>query len=138
MKVLMIVLSICWVESKHKNVINKHDGGSPSYGICQVKLDTANWMKEYNRIPGKPITSKDLMNPDVNVYYAERYLRYQLKVYKNDINCAISAYNAGSCIKGNQKNYVKNVLAKAKEIYDLDENKHIEIPYAPGNYIADL
>lgn len=138
MKILMIVMSICWIESGHKNVVNKHDGGSPSYGICQVKLDTANWMKEYNRIPGKPLTSKDLMNPETNIQYAELYLRYQLKVYNNDINCAISAYNAGSCIKWNQKRYVKRVLEKAKEIYDLDGRKHIEIPYEPGHFIADL
>lgn len=114
MQINMLLPSICWVESRHKSVINRNDGNSHSYGMCQVKLETANWMKEYYRIPGKPLIAKDIIKPEVNLLYAGLYLNYQYKVYKGDVICTISAYNAGTCIKGNKK-YVKKVLNKLNE-----------------------
>ncbi len=126
--------SICWIESKHKNVINYQDGNSNSYGLCQVKLSTANWMKRYYRIPGKPITSKKLMEPETNIYYAGLYLKYQTKIYKGNLNCTLSAYNAGRCVKGNQHTYVKKVLGKLREleapsgIVSVDPLKEVVIP----------
>jgi len=106
--------SICWVESNYRNVINEFDGGSPSYGICQIKLNTANWMKEYHKITGPVLDETDLMEPKINTLYAGLYIKYQLNRYNGDIECAISAYNAGRCIKGNKK-YVKKVLKRLNE-----------------------
>ena len=103
--------AICWVESSHRNVVNKNDGGSPSYGVCQIKLDTANWMKELHRIPGYTLKPADLMVKEINIFYATLYFKYQLHRY-GQLSCAISAYNAGHCIKGNQKTYVRKVMSR--------------------------
>lgn len=136
--------AICWVESKHKTtVINKNDGNSHSYGICQVKLATANWMKSYYRIPGKPLIAKDLMQPELNVLYAGLYLKYQTKVYKGNLICTISAYNAGRCVKGNQSTYVKKVLNKLREldassgIASVDPLKEVVMPPYKRGYVPE-
>lgn len=108
--------AICWVESNHRNVDNMNDGGSPSYGVCQIKLDTANWMKDHHKIPGPELEPDDLRKPEINIFYAGLYVQYLLKRYKGDLNCTISGYNAGSCIKSNQKTYVKKVLEKIEAL----------------------
>ncbi|NIO44455.1 MAG: transglycosylase SLT domain-containing protein [Candidatus Aenigmarchaeota archaeon] len=83
-----LLKSICYTESHFRNVINKDDGGSPSYGICQIKLETA-------RMYDKNITAKDLMYPRINIWFAGLYLRDLLKKYDNNIRLGIAAYNAG-------------------------------------------
>lgn len=108
--------AICWVESNYRNVDNLKDGGSPSYGICQIKLDTANWMKEHYNIPGSELEASDLQKIEINAFYSGLYLLYLGKRYKDDLKCVISAYNAGSCIKSNQDTYVKKVLDKIEAL----------------------
>lgn len=60
-------------------------------------------------------TSKQLMVPRVNVYYAGKYLHRQLRRYSGSIPKAVASYNTGTYYsdkKGlpvNQK-YVLNVL----------------------------
>ncbi len=107
-----LLLAICTTESNLKNVINPDDGGSPSYGICQVKLGTA-------KMFSTSVTQHDLMLPRVNAHYAALYVRYQLKRYRYNIPNAISAYNAGSLFltdKGKHTNeaYVIKVRSKYK------------------------
>jgi hypothetical protein len=133
--------ALCWVESKHKvQAVAHKDGRSSSYGICQVKLETANWMKEYYRIPGVPLTERQLMKPDVNIFYAGLYLKYHIKSNPNNLKCAISAYNAGRCIKGNQATYVKQVLNKMRElnkahgiVFDDTRYEVVVLPYGRGH-----
>lgn len=84
-----LLLAICTHESGLKNIINENDGGSPSYGICQIKESTA-------RESGFKGKESDLMKPEVNVLYAAKYLAKQLNRYNGDWTMAISAYNAGS------------------------------------------
>ena len=108
--------AICWVESNHRNIDNMSDGGSPSYGVCQIKLATANWMKEHFNIPGVELEPSDLQKPEINIYYSGLYLTYLSNRYKNDLKCIISGYNAGSCIEANQNTYVKKVLDKIKAL----------------------
>ena len=109
-----LLSSICWVESNHKpEAINIFDNGSPSFGICQVKLATAKWLQKRHKL--NDITDKDLMTPEINILYAGLYLTYQLNRY-NNIEQAISAYNAGSHIMSNA-DYVAKVL-KRMEYYD--------------------
>lgn len=103
--------AICWVETNHRNVINPKDGGSPSYGLCQIKLETANWIHYKHKLGNEDLTEADLMKPEVNIFYAGLYFKYQWDKYK-DLKCAISAYNAGRCIKGNMNTYVKKVLQR--------------------------
>lgn len=81
----------------------RNDGGSPSYGLCQVKLATARHMG----FKGKP---SDLLKPDINADLAAKYLRYQLNRY-GSMEKALSAYNAGRYIKANA-----GYVAKVKKV----------------------
>jgi len=109
-----LLASICWIESRHKEeAINKDDGGSPSYGLCQVKLSTANWIAGRNG--HNTLTVKQLMEPLNNAYFAGLYLRYQTNRYETT-RCAVSAYNAGRCILSN-KAYVDKVLKIRHNFY---------------------
>lgn len=84
-----LLSAVCYVESHHKpRAVNRQDGGSPSLGLCQIKLDTA-------KLLGFQGKEKDLMNPKVNAYYAAKYLKKQLDRYDGYYYRAISAYNAG-------------------------------------------
>lgn len=96
-----LMYSLCHTETRIRNVINKYDGGSPSYGICQVKLNTARQFFSW-------IESKHLMNVYVNTFVAATYLKYQSERFKSPLK-GISAYNAGRPIKSNVK-YVNKVL----------------------------
>ncbi len=84
-----LLSAICWVESKHDPAaINVVDGGSASYGECQIKLKTARHMG----FAGYP---SQLLNRETNRKYAGLYLKYQLLRYQGDVVKAVSAYNAG-------------------------------------------
>jgi soluble lytic murein transglycosylase-like protein len=85
-----LLISICTVESGgHKQALNVNDGGRTSYGYCQVQMRTARHM-------GFRGSVKELwLNPDLNMYYAGKYLEYQLKRYRS-AEKAIAAYNRGS------------------------------------------
>ena len=98
--------SICWVESNwNPKAVNSSD---PSYGLCQIKVSTATWIMK------RKITKKDLMNPEINAEVAGKYLRYQLDRYRDNLKCAISAYNAGHC-SGKNGNYFDKVIKKYNE-----------------------
>lgn len=86
-----LLSSVCYVESKHDvSAIHLADGPSSSFGVCQLKLETARWL-------GYRGTERHLQQDAlVNAYYAGKYLRYQLGRYHGDILSAISAYNSGS------------------------------------------
>lgn len=82
--------SICFVESRLKLKTYVHrDGGSPSYGVCQIKYATAKGV-------GYRGSKKELNGYATNVKYAAKYLRYQIDRYNGDIRKAVLAYNAGS------------------------------------------
>ncbi len=106
-----LLQAVCKVESNHTvAAINHNDKGSPSLGVCQVKLATAKFL-------GYAHTEDTLLSdPKVNAYYAAKYIRRQLDRYQGDTTKAVAAYNAGSCrynaeglIKNRQ--YVTKVLA---------------------------
>ncbi len=79
---------MCYVESSHRiAVIHHNDGDGHSLGICQIKLKTAKWL-------GFKGTEKELMNPKVNIYYAGKYLKHQIRRYKS-IEKGVIAYNFG-------------------------------------------
>jgi soluble lytic murein transglycosylase-like protein len=106
--ILALVAAICHVESGHNpKAINIHDGDSPSYGECQVKLKTARWLGFKGRITDLWTNSK------INREWAGNYLRYQLKRYKGDVRKAVSAYNCGSVCKNDR--YVREVMMKYRE-----------------------
>lgn len=83
-----ILLAICTNETGLRNIVAKHDGHSASYGICQVKVETAKFL-------GFKGSSKNLMNPSINAKYAALYLKHQYKRYDKNLCKAIAAFNAG-------------------------------------------
>lgn len=84
-----LLLAICTQESNLKNTINHHDGGSPSYGVCQLKSNTAKMVG----FQGNPI---ELMDVSTNIYWSGRYLAYQQTRYGNNWNKLAASFNAGS------------------------------------------
>lgn len=110
-----LLLAICTHESGLNNVMVPHDNGSPSYGICQIKYDTANLMG----FKGK---EKDLMIPKVNAKWAAVYLKYQEERYDGNWCKIAAAYNAGKYNESKKKPgcprnlaYVRNVQKKLDE-----------------------
>lgn len=98
-------------ESSLTNVVNHADGGSPSYGVCQVKLNTA-------KMFDKDATVDSLLIPDYNIQIASKYLAWQKRRYKTS-DCVIAAYNAGKCKKDEKgivnRGYVKKVRAAMQD-----------------------
>lgn len=103
-----LLAAICTVESSLRPFIKPiEDNGSLSYGMCQVKEETARFL-------GFASKASILSNPNVNAFYAAKYLKYQLNRYEGDWIRALAAYNAGSSHWhiSNQE-YVTKVLAQA-------------------------
>jgi soluble lytic murein transglycosylase-like protein len=107
-----ILLAICTHESGLRNVRVARDGVSPTYGVCQIKGETAK-MLGYE---GNP---ENLMNPAINAKYAALYLKYQYDRYDRNFYKAVAAYNAGKynesqIVRGCPRNlqYVKHVQSK--------------------------
>lgn len=82
--------SLCYVESHHNpSAIHLDDGGANSVGVCQVKLSTAQNL-------GFKGGEAQLLDPNVNIYYAAKYLSHQIHRYHGSIPRALIAYNQGS------------------------------------------
>lgn len=82
-----ILVAVCAHESGLKNIMVRHDGNSPTYGICMIKYETAAMLGYHGAADG-------LMNPKTNAKFAALYLKYQFERYQNWCK-AIAAYNAG-------------------------------------------
>lgn len=112
--IVAVMAALCSVESSgNPSAINPNDGGSPSYGLCQIKLGTA-------RMMGFKGTTEELWhNPEINHYYAMKYFKWQLERYDGDLLKAIAAYNSGS-IKYKRNgdfvnlNYVRKVMSRVQ------------------------
>jgi len=113
-----ILASICYVESKwNPRALNKVDGKTSSYGLCQIKLETA-------RSVGFKGSSKDLFKASVNIHFAGLYYKAKLLKYRGNEFCAIAAYNAGACryaFSGKILNnkYVKKVTKSFEKMLDV-------------------
>ncbi len=130
-----LLLAICTHESNLKNVAVLHDNGSPSYGLCQIKEETAKSVGFSGVATGPLIKSdeivgtrapadkgKGLMDPSTNIKYAARYLKMQLERYDGDWCKATAAYNSGTYnpskkVVGKPRNlkYVKQVVLHLDE-----------------------
>lgn len=96
--------SLCFVESSHRiTAIHEDDGNSDSLGVCQIKFETAQWL-------GFEGTADDLMDPSVNIYYAAKFLSYQLKRYRGQTEKAVIAYNRGNAAGVTRTSYSVKVL----------------------------
>lgn len=127
-----LLSAICWIESRHVNVYTADDVGSASYGPCQIKLGTANWMHLRHVLEGPYLVHSDLLQQEVAVYYSAMYIKYQLERYPNDLRCAISAYNGGRCLKSNQKTYVDKVLRRLAILDERSHGKTLNPSYNPS------
>jgi len=94
-----IVRTLIWTESSgDPNAESKKH----ALGLMGVLYTTAQQM-------GYPGESDGLFDPDTNVYYGTKYLRWQLDRYGQNIEMALSAYEAGTYTPENQW-YVDRVL----------------------------
>lgn len=95
--------AVCYVESKHDiKAISYYDGKTHSYGVCQIKYETAKSL-------GFKGTIKDLMLPKNNVMYAGKYLQKQILRY-NSISKGVVAYNRGNAAKIKTSAYQQKVF----------------------------
>lgn len=77
------------------NVPPIKEGWDYSWGPMQILPGTAEWMG----YRGPP---EALHNPAIGMRYGTIYLRKQLRRYDGNVCKALSAYNAGRCIQGNE------------------------------------
>lgn len=111
-----LLYAICAHESRDFTLdFSEYDNGSPSYSVCQVKMDTAKMFG----FRGNP---EQLRNAVIGVKYAALYLKYQQERYGENWIKLVSSYNAGSYsesskIKGCPRNlkYLKRVRQKLPE-----------------------
>lgn len=95
--------AVCKVESNFKvTALHRNDGKGHSYGVCQIKYNTAKLM-------GYKGSEKDLMRPEINIRYAGLYLRHQINRYKS-IPQGIIAYNQGSAKGLTNSTYQRKVF----------------------------
>lgn len=107
-----LLKALCYTESRlNPKVVNMYDGGSPSYGLCQIKAGTAKSLGFNGRI-------KSLYDPYVNAHLAAKYLRYQFDRYNGDWTKAVAAYNRGHAgVKIMNIKYVNKVFTQVLQ-YD--------------------
>lgn len=105
-----LLSSLCYVESRHMDVVNYNDGKGHSYGICQIKLSTARDM-------GFKGNDSELRRPENNIHYAARYLQYQYKRC-GSYSAAVTGYNSGSCHGKLITSYWRKVFTQ----WSLDQN----------------
>jgi soluble lytic murein transglycosylase-like protein len=103
-----LLLALCTVESSlNPAAINPNDGdGTPSLGLCQVKVKTARWL-------GFEVDEADLLDPHLNAMVAAHYLAKQKRRYRGDVRKAVSAFNAGTATAANE-GYVNKVMEAMK------------------------
>lgn len=103
--------AIAYVESKYNiHAFNKHDGRSrhSSYGIMQIQYNSAK-IVHFN---GK---RKDLMNPEININFATKYLKWIFnhsgsRNFSKTLVCYNSGPNSHSCKNNKLTPYVGLVL----------------------------
>lgn len=116
-----VLLAICSVESNLQNTNHHNDGGSTSYGICQVKKNSAVQVGFLGK-------DKDLEDPETNAFWAAKYLKYQLDRYDGNKCKAVSAYNAGSFHESSLRpGYPKNLRYVRKIQNKLPENLRYQL-----------
>ena len=107
----ILTMAIIWQESSGFPNAMRWEGAEIgySYGLMGLTLPAARDMG----FEGKGI---DLLQPDINIKYGVKYLRWQIQRYKGDVEKGISAYNAGHYTEKN-RGYVNSVLEKKKAIW---------------------
>lgn len=119
-----LVASVINVESSY----NTHaKSNKNAIGLMQIKLDTANYIAELNKI--ETIEETDLFNPEINIKFGCMYLSYLMNKFE-DKYTALAAYNAGET---RVRTWLNNI--------DYSHNKKTlqHIPYKEtSNYITKI
>lgn len=128
-----LMQAVCWVESKHIDVHSPHDGGSPSYGMCQVKLGTAKGVARHFGFH-KSDLKRMLKTRSGNLYIAAHVLKYHSEhkgcaelTGETLTNCVSYAYNTGrypANVKETRTPYSQKVSRIARNL-KLMENKNV-------------
>lgn len=119
-----LIASVINAESSFKENAKSNKG---AIGLMQIKLTTANYMNELNKI--EHLTETELFAPEININLGCQYLKYLINKF-DDINTAICAYNAGET---NVRNWLKS------GIYSTDGKTLGYIPYKETrNYIEKI
>jgi soluble lytic murein transglycosylase-like protein len=115
-----LLQSVCYTESRYNiNAVHHDDGNGDSLGVCQIKFKTAKWL-------GFKGTAQQLMNPKTNIYYAAKYIRYNINRYRNAAR-AVIAYNLGHAGALTSTNYQRTVF---KVWTSTDASNAAEMPAA--------
>lgn len=131
-----LLIAICMTETNLKNVDNPKDGVTPSYGVCQVKLETAQFMGKVHKKPHiVEFTSDDMQDVKKNVKVAALYVKYQIERYDGDLCKAVAAYNAGRFKESTKYpgkpfnwKYVEKVQSNVKSDESLENSLECEEP----------
>jgi soluble lytic murein transglycosylase-like protein len=76
-------------------------GSAGEIGLCQLRPQTValmrgpGWRRDLSDEQRIALIQQELYNPDTNLEWAARYLRWMIREAKGDITLAIAAYNAG-------------------------------------------
>lgn len=124
----LLIISIIKIESDFNiNAVSKKG----AIGLMQIMPATAKELV-YNNPKYENFTANDLYKPKINIDLGTAYLQYLLKIFNNDINLALSAYNAGigNVLKWNESNKVYNedkILFKETKKYVKKVNRIYKI-----------
>ena len=121
----MLIYAIIKAESNFEPNITSHSG---AMGLMQIMDETAKEIAEY--IDYDYVTKEVLYQPEVNIMIGTKYYAYLLKIYKNNTNLALAAYNAGI---GNVNKWIKEGTIK-------EDGSDIEnIPFKEtNNYVRKI
>lgn len=111
-----LMLAVAWVESSYRtNLPTVRDGSTPSYGIFQIKLETAQWVDRVYK--HRHVATAALLKGNVhaNAYYACKYMRLLIRRYNGDVRMAVDAYNKGHVVS-TKSHYVAKVNRAMRDI----------------------
>jgi soluble lytic murein transglycosylase-like protein len=129
-----LLIAICMAETNLRHIHTPNDGKTNSYGVCQVKLETAHFMGKVHKKPHLTrFTSDDMKDINKNMKVAALYVKYQINRYDGDLCKAVAAYNAGS-FKESKKypgkpfnwRYVEKVQKNLEDYPDLQSSLECE------------